>query len=478
MEAGTAMAAKFVAYDRQGEAGEKEHPRLQGPVTTRAPAGIRSWSAGVRRAGRTESGPGAGAWDSDPGAHRGIGLHHCVASGLARIAAIAALHQLGEGLRFAPVPPPTGDPNTGDRAMRAARRAVHAATRGDAASALEHLRRAAQAAREAGEVATAAEVFDSLGVIEATVNDWSAADHDFTEAGRLAELLPDTHLLAQVGVNHAEALAAQGRFAEAVRRLNSAFWICLETDRKTDLEQVRPRLDRLEDRYFEALDRLESEFVSGTAAARCDGVVELVEALACAVGCDRRDVTALRIASRIYNFGKAALPDGLLAKDGALTEEEWSQVRAYPAESARMALDLGFPRDVVGIIRHHHEHWDGSGYPDRLKATGIPMTARVFCVAEAYSALISERSFRKTFGRDEALAQIEEHAGRMFDPALVAELAFIVREIPRSSLGVPGSVDWESIRARTRARRRWHGPHMTGMGESARLEGKDGGRRA
>lgn len=425
-----------------------------------------------------DAGAADGRWELDQAAQRGIGLHRCVASGLARIAAIAALHQLGEVTLFTPASPQPGDPATGERALRAARRAVQAATRGDAAAALEHLRRAAEAARESGEVAAAAEVFDNLGVIEATVNDWSAADDDFAEAGRLAELLPDTHLLAQVGVNRAEALAAQGHFPEAVRRLNSAFWICLETGPQADLEQVRLRLDRLEDRYFEALDRLESEFVSGTAAARCDGVVELVDALACAVGCSRRDVIALRIASRIYNFGKAALPDGLLAKDGGLSEAEWTQVRAYPAESARMALDLGFPRDVVGIIRHHHEHWDGSGYPDGLKATGIALTARVFCVAEAFSALISERSFRKTFGRDEALAQIEEQAGKMFDPALVAELAFIVREIPRSSLGVPDSVDWASIRGRTRAQRRWHGPLTIGAAESARLEGKDAGRRA
>ncbi len=471
------MAARPVAPVPEADSGGgKKHPSSPGLERTRAPAEIRSWSAGWRPRVRVDAATPVPAGDADPVVSRGIGLHRCVASGLARIAAIAALHQLGDGSSTPSATLQPAGESGADAAIRAAKRAAQAATRGDAAAALEHLRRAAVAARESGDVATAAEGFDNLGIIEATMNDWSAADGDFTEAGRLAELLPDTQLLAQVGVNHAEALAAQGLFAEAVRRLNGAFWICLETDRAAELGQVRLRLDRLEHRYFEALDRLESEFVKGTAAARCDGVAELVEALGRAVGCSRREVTALRIASRIYNFGKAALPDELLEKQGALTEEEWVRMRSYPADSARMARDLGFPRDVAGIIRHHHEHWDGSGYPDGLRQTQIHLTARVFCVAEAYCALMSERSFRRTFDKDEALAQVEGEAGKMFDPELVAELAFIVREIPRSSLGVPTPAWRESMGARIRAQRERRRAGTSGAQLAARPEEEDGRR--
>ncbi len=471
------MATRIVGHAPEGDGGAGgERSRPQGWERTDAPAGIRGWSVGRGLRVCADGATAMTAGDPGPVVARGIGLHRCVASGLARIAAIAALHELGD-VSYGPTATPRAAEETGaDGAMRAARRAAQAATRGDAAAALEHLRRAAVAAREVGNAATAAEVFDSLGIIEATMNDWSAADGDFSEAGRLAELLPDTRLLAQVGVNHAEALAAQGLFGEAVRRLNSAFWICLEADPAAEQGKVRLHLDRLEHRYFEALDRLESEFVKGTAAARCDGVAELVEALARAVGCSRREVTALRIASRIYNFGKAALPDELLEKEGALTEAEWARMRSYPEDSAGMARDLGFPRDVAGIIRHHHEHWDGSGYPDGLRQAQIHLTARVFCVAEAYCALLSERSFRKTFDKDEALAQIEEQAGKMFDPELVAELAFIVREIPRSSLGVPSPAWGELTGARIRAQRARYRPGMPGADLPARPEDQDGQR--
>lgn len=125
----------------------------------------------------------------------------------------------------------------------------------------------------------------------------------------------------------------------------------------------------------------------------------------------------IALAGLLHDVGKVALERSILNKPGALTDEEWREMREHPARSAHI---VGAVTRFAGYLpgaRHHHEHFDGSGYPDGLAGEQIPLDARIIAVADAYDAMTSDRSYRPALSHDEAICRIEHGAGSQFDPA-------------------------------------------------------------
>jgi putative two-component system response regulator len=142
-------------------------------------------------------------------------------------------------------------------------------------------------------------------------------------------------------------------------------------------------------------------------------------------------IDALAKAAPLHDIGKVAIPDGVLLKPGPLTAEEWVVMKTHTTQGAdllkRAADKLGSDAGPMlhygmQIARHHHEKWDGSGYPDGLAGEDIPLSARLMAVADVYDALISRRPYKEPMGHEQALAWIEEHSGSQFDPSLVNAL--------------------------------------------------------
>ncbi|HEV8702929.1 MAG TPA: HD domain-containing phosphohydrolase [Candidatus Polarisedimenticolia bacterium] len=136
----------------------------------------------------------------------------------------------------------------------------------------------------------------------------------------------------------------------------------------------------------------------------------------------RLEFEAVRAAALLHDIGKLAIPDHLLHKPGKLTDMEFQKVKAHPAVAADILAHVNFPYPVVPAVRHHHERWDGSGYPDGLKGEAIPLAARVLAVADAFEALTSDRAYRGRKSPEEACALIEAWSGMQFDPAVVTTL--------------------------------------------------------
>jgi HD-GYP domain-containing protein (c-di-GMP phosphodiesterase class II) len=130
----------------------------------------------------------------------------------------------------------------------------------------------------------------------------------------------------------------------------------------------------------------------------------------------------LKLAGLLHDLGKIAISDRVLQKPGALTPEEIQLVRTHP-ELGYSLLDGLELQPVDTWIRHHHEHWDGSGYPDGLAADDIPFGSRVILVADAYDAITSHRCYRGAATPDDALTELRAKAGRQFDPEIVEALA-------------------------------------------------------
>ncbi len=131
------------------------------------------------------------------------------------------------------------------------------------------------------------------------------------------------------------------------------------------------------------------------------------------------NLEALRAGALLHDVGKLGVPDNVLLKPGQLTPEEFEKMKTHPVVGAAILEPVKFPYPVGAIVRHHHERWDGKGYPDGLVGEDIPLGARILSVADVYDALTSDRPYRPAWTRGRTLAFLKAEAGRQFDPQVV-----------------------------------------------------------
>jgi HD-GYP domain-containing protein (c-di-GMP phosphodiesterase class II) len=124
----------------------------------------------------------------------------------------------------------------------------------------------------------------------------------------------------------------------------------------------------------------------------------------------------------LHDIGKLAVPDAILRSPGRLSEQEWAAMRRHPDEGVRMLAHVPFLDRALDVVRHHHERWDGGGYPAGLSGTEIPLWARIFSVVDALDAMTAERPYQAARSYPDALDEIRRNAGTQFDPAVVEAL--------------------------------------------------------
>jgi putative nucleotidyltransferase with HDIG domain len=146
------------------------------------------------------------------------------------------------------------------------------------------------------------------------------------------------------------------------------------------------------------------------------------------LGLSEADVENIRMAALLHDLGKVTVPDDILKKPGRLSEEEMEIIRKHPAHGAKMIESIEPMKDAREIIRHHHEYYDGSGYPDGLRGLDIPLGARIIGVADAFDAMTTNRPYRKALPMDKVLKELKNFSGIQFDPDIVEILILILRE--------------------------------------------------
>lgn len=152
----------------------------------------------------------------------------------------------------------------------------------------------------------------------------------------------------------------------------------------------------------------------------------LVFAQAVGVGVDQLE--HIRMGALLHDVGKLGVPDAILLKAGALTEEEWTVMRMHPVYAYQWLSPIKFLESSLDIPYCHHEKWDGSGYPRGLKGEDIPLHARMFAIIDVWDALCSDRPYRKAMTEDQVLEFILAQSGKHFDPALTEVFARLVKE--------------------------------------------------
>jgi putative two-component system response regulator len=145
-------------------------------------------------------------------------------------------------------------------------------------------------------------------------------------------------------------------------------------------------------------------------------VTEIAVAIAGKMGLPKESLEKIRLASLVHDIGKIGVRESVLNKPGSLSEEEYKHVRLHSETGERILNPIVDDEEILKAVRHHHERYDGWGYPDGLRGEEIPQLARIIAVADTFDAMTSERSYRKALSKEEACAEVERCKGTQFDP--------------------------------------------------------------
>lgn len=159
-----------------------------------------------------------------------------------------------------------------------------------------------------------------------------------------------------------------------------------------------------------------------------DMIAALATGMAAEMGLPDPEIERIRFASLLHDLGKVALPQDILDKPGALTEFEWQAITEHPRIGQLVLEQATSLREAVPIVLHHHEHYNGAGYPHGLTGRDIPLGARIVAIADAYHAMVHDRPYQKARSHEETLAELQRCAGSQFDPDVLAVFCRLYRD--------------------------------------------------
>ncbi len=148
-------------------------------------------------------------------------------------------------------------------------------------------------------------------------------------------------------------------------------------------------------------------------------VSDITERVCAALGLSFEQTETIHMAAHVHDIGKIGIPDAILSKPGKLSPEEWDVVKSHPRIGADILKGFTGLNDVAEIVLHHHERWDGKGYPDGLKGEEIPFGSRIIAVCDSIDAMMSKRSYREMYDAEKCRKEIRRNSGVMYDPKVV-----------------------------------------------------------
>ncbi len=161
-----------------------------------------------------------------------------------------------------------------------------------------------------------------------------------------------------------------------------------------------------------------SEKLGGAGSGRTDRIAGLCLLVGKALSLGEDDLLGLELSSLLHDLGMLVVPGKIQDKPGPLDDDEYSQIKSHTIGSIAMIAKIPLLHRIVPFIRHHHERYDGTGYPDGLAGDSIPLPSRILAVVDAYVSMTIDRPYRKSLGEESAITEIKEHAGTQFDPRI------------------------------------------------------------
>ena len=247
------------------------------------------------------------------------------------------------------------------------------------------------------------------------------------------------YLMKPFDLRHVEAAVSRALDHQALIKAKRRYENYLEelvAQRTAELDHA---LKSLEEAYRTTLKALAAalETRDRETHGHSERVVSFSLRLGRELGLNNEQLRALEFGSLLHDIGKIGVPDAILHKPAALTDEEWVRMRRHPILGQQILRGIEFLEGATRVVGQHHEKWDGSGYPLDLRGEEIDLNARIFAVADAFDAITSDRVYRAGKPYEVAAAELDLFAGRQFDPNVVAAFHRVPRE------------DWEEMRRRS-----------------------------
>ena len=247
----------------------------------------------------------------------------------------------------------------------------------------------------------------------------------------------------------AALMRIQGTLAAIIALAAAFLWLVLRGVYARSSKRIVAQASALEDAlalrertYDATLTALTSalDFRDNETGGHSNRVVAYMELLLDQMNIRGAELATLRRGALLHDVGKIGVPDNILRKPTALSEAEWAVMKRHPEFGSQIISGIPFLEDVARIVRHHHERWDGMGYPDGLKGERIPLGARIFAVGDSFDAMTSDRPYRRGLLIDAAREEIRRCGNSQFDPAVVtafmsiptARLAAIADDAPHT----------------------------------------------
>jgi putative nucleotidyltransferase with HDIG domain len=264
-------------------------------------------------------------------------------------------------------------------------------------------------------------IFDQLDAMRQKADAYRVLGTVYRETGRpvLAEArlrsaielaLRAGHVLAEAEASRELAPLHQdlNRNQDALQQLNAAHRLFGRLDARRDLVDVVSKKHELERIYLEVVRNWGQSIESADTYTfgHSERVANYAMGVARELGLDETEQTTVRIGAYLHDVGKVKVPDEVLNKPGRLTRDELEIMRRHPLYGVELLAGIEFPWNIKPIIRWHHEHADGSGYPDRLCGDEIPLQAQIICIVDVYDALTTARSYRPAMSRRDALDEM------------------------------------------------------------------------
>ncbi len=255
-----------------------------------------------------------------------------------------------------------------------------------------------------------ADVYKVLGIVYRDTGRHALAESRLTAAIDLAMGTGSVLSQAEATRELARLYQAMGRNQEALTLLNAAHSLFEHLDARVDMFDVLAKRAKLEDTYLAIVRNWGQSIESADSYTHghCERVAGYALDVARELGFDEAALTTIRLGAYLHDLGKVRVPHEVLNKPGSLTREEFEVMQMHPVWGVELLESVEFPWDIKPIIRWHHEKYDGSGYPDRLRGEEIPVNAQVICIVDVYDALTTTRSYRKALDRSEALRRMHE----------------------------------------------------------------------
>ena len=198
-------------------------------------------------------------------------------------------------------------------------------------------------------------------------------------------------------------------------------------------DELKDTYDKLESAYMETIEilRMTVEAKDTYTRGHSDRVAAYSELIGKHLGLSDSDLKTLKIGGLFHDIGKIGIPDSILLKTDKLSDDEYSEIKNHPSIGAHILSNATVFQDIIPIVKHHHERYDGRGYPSKLQGNDIPYFARIAAVADAFDAMTSKRSYRDSLDLSIVREEIEKNSGTQFDPEVAKVFLNILDNEPQ-----------------------------------------------